>query len=151
MSINVLTSSGIVRAEDARVRCVSKSCRVLYGNNFLKRKDGVRKNTARSRDRLGEVLIATSHTGVCAKYIALRYARTFRASANPSSECSSLAQMLRGDPEGAGVPFGERRMREALRTALMYWVRLLDIESGVEGSDAEEHIALCRGFPVSAH
>ena len=41
-------------------------------------------------------------------------------------------------------------MRETLRAAFAYWIRLLDIESGVEGGDAEENIALGRGFLVSS-
>ena len=55
--------------------CVNKSCRVLYGNNFFRVGNGVRGNTARSRDELGNVLHVTTRTGVCAKYLAAHYAR----------------------------------------------------------------------------
>ena len=103
VAIEVLTATGVVRATDTRLRCVNKSCRVLYANNFFWDTDGARRNTSRKRSDVGKVLLVTSKSGVCVEYLKLHYARTYRASVNPSSECSSLRQMI-GESQGRDTP-----------------------------------------------
>ena len=74
--------------------------------------------------------MTTGSTGVSLDFLTHHYARTFRSASNPTTECASIWRWLQDC--GSLVDVSERRMRGSLRAATFYYMRMLDIESGVE-------------------
>ena len=132
VDVDVLTESGPIQITDVKARCVGKSCRALHSNNYARRPGGSKVNTCARVVDLGKVLLVNSNSGVSVSYVAQHYARTFRAGTNPTSESSTMTRWMCDTGYGGIGTFGERRMRETLRAATVYYMRLLDIQSGVE-------------------
>ena len=76
-------------------------------------------------------MMTTGSSGAIRDFILHHYAMTFRPAPNPATECASI---WGGRMQGCGAfaDVSERRMRGALRAATFYYVRMLDIENGVE-------------------
>ena len=128
--VQVLTFSGPVGVRDTKLRCVRKKCRLLYSNNYVSFRGGHKLNTAPTVGELGKIMMTTGSTGVSVDFLSQHYARTFRSASNPTSECASMWRWL--EDVGKTAQVNERRMRDSLRAAMFYYMRLLDVESGVE-------------------
>ena len=108
-----------------------KSFRSLRSNNYARRPDGAKVNTCAGVVDLGNGLLVNSNSGASVSYVSQHYARTFRAGTNPTSEISTMTLWMYGTGYARIDIFGERHMRETLRAAMVYYMRLLDIQSGV--------------------
>ena len=69
---------------------------------------------------------------------------------NPPSEASSMAHVSGYFRDTGSSNVDERRVSDILRAGMGYWMRLLDMESGVEGSDVIDSTHSGYGFPIDA-
>ena len=148
--VPVLRYDGFRNVWDEQKRCVSKKRRSIYSSNYVKKSGESRRNTLLGGRETGGAIFLTAQSGICARLLATHYSRTLRAGVNPSSEAASVTHAASYFNDVEDCKFEERRVSDVLRAGMNYWMRLLDIESGVEGQGVIASTRAGYGFPIDS-
>ena len=82
----------------------------------------------------GGAIFLTAQSGVCGRLLATNYARALRAGVDPPPDVPIMAHVSGYFREFGPPNVDERRVSGILRAGAGYRMRLLEMESGVEGS-----------------